>query len=100
MNPAGKRKYTKESLLKFLKSWRYSLISLETGWKKMKFRPAWMVSRSPHCLQHGLSEIELSVKMRSSWKKTVRPYAPLLESIIEWGKRLCRIGGRKKKRQW
>ncbi len=36
-----------------------------------------MVSRLPRCLQDGLSEIELSVKMRSSQKKTVRPYAPL-----------------------
>ena len=35
-----------------------------------------MVSRLPHCLQHGLREIEFSVQMRSTQKKTVRPYAP------------------------
>ncbi len=52
-----------------------------------------MASRLPRCLQHGLSEIEISVQMRSSQKKTVRPYAPLLQFVAEGRDVSCRIGG-------
>ena len=36
--------------------------------------------------------------MRSSRKKTVRPYAPLLESPSEITYKLCSIGGRRNRR--
>ena len=47
-----------------------------------------------HCLNEGLGEIELCVKMRITRRRTKRPRGALLQLDIELGLGLCRIAGR------
>ena len=60
-----------------------------------KFRPARKVSRSGRCLDGGLGEIEVAVKMRPSRSRTKRPRGALLQLAIGARAGLRRIGGRR-----
>jgi hypothetical protein len=51
-----------------------------------------------HCLNEGLGEIELRVKMRVTCSRTKRPRGALLQLDIELGFNLCSIAGRQ--RSW
>jgi len=44
-----------------------------------KFRPARKVERSGDCLEGGLGEIAMAVKMRPSYTRTKRPRGALLQ---------------------
>ena len=55
-----------------------------------------MAKRVEHCLNEGLGEIELRVKMRVTRSRTKRPRGALLQLGIALGHSLCRIAGRRR----
>ena len=60
----------------------------------MKFRPARMTQRSEDCLNEGLGEIAIFVKMRSTHSWTKRPREALLQFGIGIWLFMFSIGGR------
>src|SRR5262245_39368808 len=59
-----------------------------------KFRPARMAQRDARCLNEGLGESRVSVKIPSTRRKTERPREPLLQLDIGVRNISLRIGGR------
>ena len=63
-----------------------------------KFRPARKASRSGHCLNQGLGEIAVAVKMRPTRSRTKRPRGALLQLAIGCGETMRSIGGSRRSR--
>lgn len=53
-----------------------------------------MAKRPKHCLDEGLGEIEVSVKMQTTRDWTERPRGALLQSDIEFWYTMYSISGR------